>query len=190
MGSLWGSGLSGNGNTFSDYSAKDAFDYKVPFGFEAGFGLSKRFVVGASVYYGFISDNTKAGSGCEAPNDCSDHDWELGLFANINFVPDRMLNPWIGFGFGYEIEAWSFKSPTFSNDGTLTGPQYLKLQGGLDFKVANGMSIGPYASYSLGVYTSRSSTVGGDEDLPIGVHEWAGIGIRGSYGLVDRDFDD
>lgn len=188
QGSVWGDSLLGT-EQFSELPMTDVFSSKIPIGIEAVFGVSKRFAIGASVYYGAISSNASAGKACSPPNQCSYHDWELGVEALINIVPDGFLNPYLGFGLGYEILSSSETIGPQTSDASLTGVQWLKLQGGLDFKIVNGMSLGPYVSYSFGIYTTRSSG-GTDESPPAAFHEWAGFGIRGTYGFIDRDFDD
>ncbi len=65
----------------------------------------------------------------------------------------------------------------------LTGWELLNLQGGVDFQVANAITVGPFLSFSLDQYSSSKF---GDTSTDIGskaLHEWITFGVKGTFGL-------
>jgi hypothetical protein len=55
------------------------------------------------------------------------------------------------------------------------------LQGGVDFRVAPGFTLGPYISVSFDEFTHRNDPL---EDASISnksIHEWLSRGIKGSF---------
>jgi hypothetical protein len=75
------------------------------------------------------------------------------------------------------------------------GFEFINLQGGLDFKVAPGLALGPFLSFSIGQYSSASVSCSGnacggfasasddiDEKAP---HQWLLLGVRGTFVVGD-----
>jgi hypothetical protein len=205
MGHLTGAGVTTdaqmNMTTYVSSAMSDVISFKIPILFEAGYEITPNIVLGAHIQYGVISE--KAGpDGCESGLNCSDHDIEIGLQGQYHFAPDTSVDPWLGVGLGYEIESYSASGSvadpidkgTFvaeSYGGSLAGPQYLKLQGGVDFLAARAFTLGPFCSLSIAQYstsTSDSSTFGTTtsppttQDIPFtALHEWLSIGVKGAF---------
>jgi hypothetical protein len=138
-----------------------------------------------------VSDNT-----CPSVSgvDCSAHDIRVGLQGQYRFMPKESVNPWVGLGIGYEWLGGSISAntPLGSVEGSFDvhGFEFLNLQGGADFKVADGVGIGPFLSFSLGEYTDGSvaatgaGTVSGSGELANkSLHEWLTLGVRGAFDL-------
>jgi hypothetical protein len=68
-------------------------------------------------------------------------------------------------------------------DGSIKGWEFLNLQGGVDFQVANAITVGPFLSVSFDQFSSES--VGGtsaDIDTKA-LHEWVTFGVKGTFGI-------
>jgi hypothetical protein len=97
------------------------------------------------------------------------------------------MNPWFGLGIGYEIASVSAEAGGGEASTTYKGIEFLNLQAGADFKVADNVGIGPFLSFSLGQYSSFSSEsplgeIDGDIEEK-GMHQWLTIGVKGSFGF-------
>jgi hypothetical protein len=67
--------------------------------------------------------------------------------------------------------------------GSTSGMEFLMLQGGADFTVAEGVGVGPFLSFSLAQYGEACLE---DECADIddtAMHQWLMIGARGTFGL-------
>jgi hypothetical protein len=123
----------------------------------------------------------------------------LGVQVQYHFLPKKELDPWLGAGLGYE---WLTRATEQSFDGvgtetsiTVKGFELINLQGGLDFKVAPGLALGPFLFFSIGRYTSLSGSCSGntcDDFTPRGddpgddaTHYWLLLGVRSTFVVGD-----
>ena len=184
MGSFNGDGTTSSGETYVNIPMSDFIAVKIPVLFEAGYEITPHILLGLHAQYGFISDKSSE-KACPSGFTCSDHDVEIGLDAQFHFAGFGMpLDPWLGLGVGYEFESYSTTSSgfnSFSDEGKYKGPQYLKLQGGADFSVANFFTVGPFLSFSVAEYTSTTDN-GVTQDIPFtAMHEWLSLGVKGTF---------
>jgi hypothetical protein len=189
-------GLGGT-TTIPAAALSDEVSGKLPLAIDAGYAVFPNVVLGASFEY--APAFTKTGQfGCAPSFDCSAHGITIGLHVQYRFSPGQKIDPWLGVGGGYEFAFWHY-SGSFTDTGTTPntvtnlsgdydekGPEYLLLQGGIDFRVTPGLYIGPFANVSVGSYTSYSSSgpnqPGSSGDLPsTGIHEWLTIGVKGTF---------
>ncbi len=156
------------------------FAVKIPMLIEAGYDVTPHVMLGFHVQYGIIVDKS-GDSACPSESSCSDHDIELGIEGQYHFAPGRAIDAWVGLGLGYELEGETITLEGQSQNYSLGGPQFLKLQGGADLQVGRVMTVGPFMSFSLAEYTEET---GGDIAAPA-LHEWLSLGVKGTFKVGD-----
>jgi outer membrane protein len=139
--------------------------------------------LGAYGSFGLASAGRCAGASCSA--------WaaRIGLQGTWTFTTAGGSEPWLGVATGYE---WISESRT--QGGTVTskfrGPELLALQGGIEWRIAPWLALGPYALVSLGRYVRYSVDTGvesGSVAIPDrAFHAWFHAGVRGRLVLGDR----
>ena len=154
-----------------------------PFELDAGYRVIPNLTVGAYASLG----PALAGSICGGAS-CSGSVLRLGVQAAWHFAPIEALlgaAPWAGAGLGCE---WASYGATQGSDRlqvSLSGVEFLNLQGGADFRVWRGLSVGPFLEVSLGEYGSLEvksplgNSSGGIPDRAL--HSWISFGVRGTY---------
>jgi hypothetical protein len=174
----------------------DLTTWRAPFWLDVGYRFSQVTTVGAYAQLGV------GGNGDACAGECDWADLRIGAQGQWRFMPGSTVTPWLGVGLGYE---WlSFRTlvrvpvPDPEPDepdsipvrtAELLGGPELLLQGGLDFKVEDSFSIGPYASATVGQYVSDELKCDppdfGCPEVPAidgsGFHSWLGVGLRGTY---------
>ncbi|HEX3851197.1 MAG TPA: hypothetical protein VHW01_09555, partial [Polyangiaceae bacterium] len=166
-------------------SLSDAFVAEIPILIEAGYDVTPSLMLGIHVQYGGLIDKTGDGTACPSGVSCSDHDIELGIEGQYHFAPSERIDAWVGLGFGYEQESETVSFEGQSQDYSLEGPQFLKLQGGTDFRISGLMTVGPFLSFSLAEYT-KATNDGQSTDVPSkAVHEWLSLGVKGTFKIGD-----
>ena len=166
---------------------------QVPLVADVGYKLTPNLFVGA--YGGIAVGGGGDVFGCgQGDVSCTSLSLRGGLLAQYHFLPDRKVDPWIGYGIGYEHTGVTPSNPpSYSVGGTfsLAGWDYAHLMAGADFRLGTLLGVGPFADFSLGRYTV-SSTSGDAVNMPIGwtetsadlpstaLHEWLMLGVRGT----------
>jgi len=187
---------SGLTTTYVDIPLSDEVSGKLPILVEVGYEVSPKIALGVFVQYGHQFVKSGGQFGCPTGSACSSHDIEIGIQAQYHFSLGQAVDPWLGLGVGYEFVSYSYSGSTtdpvtnmttpFNSDGTEKGPQYLRLQGGVDWSVGDSFSIGPVVSLSVGKYTGYTSSytdqpnMSGDIPFPA-THEWLTIGAKGTF---------
>jgi hypothetical protein len=134
------------------------------------------------------------GNACPDKVKCSWSEVRIGASALYGFSPENSVNPWLGFGVGYEwLRLWGLGklAPETSVSGQrelLGGPQ-VNILGGVAFRLTDSLSIGPYASAAAGMYLTSHFLCRGAAQCESNssveekaVHVWLSAGVRGSYG--------
>ena len=108
---------------------------------------------------------------------CSGRAFRMGPFVRIrgSSVPAQ---PWLSVGFGYRLLFARRSSDDFGKNTDLGGPEWLRVEAGLDF--ARGPRFGPFLFASLGKYTSDVSNIHATPKG--GAVAWAGVGVRVTFG--------
>lgn len=179
----------------------DGVKGQVPLWFDIG-ARTQHLFFGAYTQYGFAilkEDCDRAfGLGSFQVNfDCKMRDIRLGAQLHFHFLPDEDIDPWLGYGFGYE---WlkgkgSLSGSLGDYDGSvsLRGFEFANFQGGVDFRVADSFAVGPFISVSLGKYSKfttkcdpdsacNETTADIDDTADTALHEWLFFGLRGVFG--------
>ena len=112
----------------------------------------------------------------------SGSDMRVGVELMYELDPESEINPWFLLGTG-----WGWTSYSASNASTtLSGWDYLKVQAGVDLKLAQAFSLGPYVGFSAGTYTNIVATgawQGWGGAVPLDArsfHGWLQYGLSGT----------
>jgi hypothetical protein len=145
------------------------------------------------VYFGFGFGSTGSDGRLDQACDDDDEDgendivcsvWTLraGLEGTYSFSPARHVNPWVGYGIGYEasIASYTDREQGYSETITSSGITWAQLSAGIDFRKTVG--LGPFLEVSIGEFR-KTTTVIGEETfrLPMNdraLHAWIMIGGR------------
>ncbi len=101
----------------------------------------------------------------------------FGIEAQYHILPAGSVNPWLGYGAGFESLVVSQGSDSNKNLG-FSGFQFARLMGGVDFRVNRIFGVGPFAELALGRY-STLSLGSRDYDIDGGAgHQWLTLGVR------------
>jgi Autotransporter beta-domain len=180
----------------------------IPLQLDLGYRVTPALSIGGYLMYGIGFLGDQVSDVCDSRDDvpgvsvtCSARDVRVGLQAHYHFAPRKKLDPWLGAGIGYE---WlSFGTETSGGgqqvdvSSTGKGFELINLQGGLDFRPAPGLGLGPFLSFSVGQYSSTSASCSGnacgdfalegDGDIDDkGFHQWLMLGIRGTFVIGDE----
>jgi hypothetical protein len=177
------------GSSREGVSLNDYLKGQIPIWVDAGYRFTPNLSAGLYFSYGFSGLKN-----CPDGADCSAHDMRVGIEGQYRLMPNESIDPWLGVGVGLEWAGTSVSGGGLSASATISGVEFLSLQGGADFNVADGLGVGPFVSFSLGQYNSYSSDCSapagfaaacpgsGDIDQKA-LHEWLMFGVRGVYGL-------
>jgi hypothetical protein len=194
------------GKADDDSDLSDGVSGMVPLQLDLGYRVSPAFSIGGYVMYGIGFAGDDVSKSCDNADDvpgvdasCTARDVRLGIQGQFHFLPKKKLDPWLGAGIGYE---WLTVGADISGGGreadlstTAKGFEFINLQGGLDFKVAPGLALGPFLSFSIGQYSSTSSSCSGNACTGIttesgdiddkAAHQWLLLGVRGTFVVGD-----
>jgi hypothetical protein len=180
LGYAFGMGDVGGSVAMSDWQSSN-----IPIQLDAMFRLNKNVAIGGyfSYAYGFVAG--EASDACDADGaDCSARTMRLGAQVTYAFDGKKTWVPWLGAGIGYEWNKITEEVGGASADVTVKGWEYLNLQGGADYKVNQGFSIGPYLMFSIGKYGTMEVEGAGSGDInDTAMHEWLSFGVRGTFNL-------
>ena len=135
--------------------------------------------------FGSLAIGTVGAQGCVLSR-CTTTAFRFGLEAQLHFLPKENINPWLGYGAGFELQAVPSRSPNdvllYSSTGRndyYSGWNFAILSGGIDFRVSNLFAVGPYLSASLGQFSSYDSSGKLTADISNkAVHQWYTLGAR------------
>lgn len=125
---------------------------KLPLILELGYRFTDNWYVGVYGKYAFnfFSDEYKTLAFGRMDNKPRISNMGLGINVRYRFSPDAMIDPWIGFGFGWEAERLSFETGGKRVGFTNHGVEFANLQAGLDIKLLGALAIAPYIGFSGG----------------------------------------
>jgi hypothetical protein len=168
------------------------YAWQIPIVVDLGAKVTPAIFVGGYLHVGFGSE----GSDAQVEGYCDDNDSNLendvscsvvtlriGVEGHYHFQPDQKVNPWLGYGIGYEaaIQSLTDRQRGYSETNTSSGVTYAQLSGGVDFRALVGG--GPFMELSLGRFThatveqnGRKVFSGDIEDRAF--HAWLTMGLR------------
>ena len=111
---------------------------------------------------------------------CLAFTYRIGLEAQFHIIPDGKVDPWIGYGIGYEITRIAGNDNGTTISTTNVGPEYGHVLAGVDFRLTKIFGIGPFVDFSFGKYTNQSSEPSGtsSEISNKAMHEWLTLGAK------------
>jgi hypothetical protein len=166
----------------------------IPLVFELGYRLNPHFYLGGSLQYGFGFVNEEKSPECDdGDQDCSINDIAFGLMGRYHVSPGAPFDFWAGLGVGYEILSINASSTEGGQkveaNADLEGFQFMVLELGGNLAASPTLSVGPFASFSMGSYSSwsanlstgsrRMSTTG--DIARTSMHQWLTMGLRGQF---------
>jgi len=117
---------------------------------------------------------------------CTSIGGRIGAQIQYHIIPEGKINPWIGYGIGYELLGVSGEGNNVKLSAATAGIEFAHLMAGADFRISKGFGIGPFADFSIGQYSVATveSTVAGkttkrDGDIEnTAIHQWLMLGAR------------
>ncbi len=186
------------GDAFKDPSdgskekLSDGVKGAIPIQLDAAYELSPHLAVGAYFSYGFGLVNESKAVGGDVCNqsgvDCSAKTMRLGVQATWTMTYlSKTFVPWASAGAGWEWATLDIEAGGLSGNYTLSGPEFLNLQVGADYKLAEKASVGPYLGFALAQYSKAEVDIpgfgSGELDIDKTLHQWLGFGVRGTFDL-------
>src|SRR6185369_15606724 len=145
------------------------YAWEIPLVIDLGARFARSFFVGA--YLGGALGSTGSDARVEAAcidddengrNDiaCTVTTGRIVIEALYSFQPDQSLNPWVGYGIGFEVASASLTDRYRGLDEsvTSTGITYADLSVGFDFRKKIG--IGPFIDMALGQFNNTTTDLG------------------------------
>lgn len=163
---------------------------QIPLWLDLGYRASGSVFVGAYLSYGFASVGSTFDDLCDLDDvDCSARSLRFGAQMQFHFMPQERTDAWLGLGIGWERASLSFEGPVEDISLSLNGLEWLMLQGGVDFQVAEAVAIGPFLALSISQFSSVDCdgsdvvcTVLPDDIDDKAFHQWLFFGVRGAFG--------
>jgi outer membrane protein W len=190
LGNIYSAGTAGPFRFLADEPMSNAFSGQIPIWLDAGYMVTPDILLGIYAQYGFVSTKTRdaasTGTGCAVGASCSAHDIRFGVQGQYHLGSGQAVDPWLGLGIGYETLGLTETNAGVTTNGSLSGFEFVNLQGGADFKLADAFALGPFVSFSLGQYSTLHTEIQGiglDIDVPKALHEWLTFGVKGTFGL-------
>jgi hypothetical protein len=152
----------------------------IPIGVQGGYRLSPGVYFGAALDWGAVVGDL---DGCPACN--FRYDLQGRAEARLYALPRSTFDPWLAFGFGFEVLHLSLGEGSPGASATYVAPILAHVELGLDVR-SRAVAVGPYFGFSVSEFLTRSldppppgesSSIGAPE-----VHEWFRLGVRGTYG--------
>lgn len=170
------------GEATGDLPMSEAMRLQFPLQLDAGW---RRGPLAAGAY---LSWAVAAGPRCDAGVTCSASIWRTGFAGTWHFPVPSRARPWAGAGGGWEWAASSRR-----NGGTIEttwSGWELFAQGGVEWRVARRIALGPYATVAAGRYTRYGVETpvesGAAAVLRPAFHFWLHAGVRARLALEEE----
>jgi len=168
------------GDASEDVELSDGVTGQVPLFIEIGGKISSNVFIGG--YFGLAFGG---GKNCDDADSCVAVGVRLGPELQYHFTPAGSVNPWIGYGIGIESLAIAAETNGQETTTSLSGFEYARLSGGVDFRLSRVFGIGPFVDFSIGEYTRfefDTPVFDADGDIEDGAaHQWLTLGVRGVF---------
>jgi hypothetical protein len=112
--------------------------------------------------------------------------YRAGVLVEWNLRPRETVNPWFGYGFGYELGSSSGSKDRTSISNSFRGFEFAHVLAGVDFRLQDWFGIGPFVDGAIGSYgVAESETNQGGRVAKRGgviedtsLHLWLTFGVR------------
>jgi hypothetical protein len=179
----------------------DSIAVQFPLILDVGARINGRIFVGGYLGFGLGVPGNDVADWCDETDDeagveasCVAYVLRLGAQAHYHFQDRGRADPWVGAGIGYEWAGYGMSAESGSQDVDLSftahGLEFVNLQGGVDFALSELLTIGPFATFTLGRYgrleSDCSGACSGFDDLEEeidekAIHGWLMVGGRVSF---------
>jgi hypothetical protein len=178
------------GDRSKDNKMSDSFGVHVPLVADIGFKVIPNLFLGGYVGLSVGGVGDAIQKQCDSLNvDCSSVGFRIGIQAQLHILPASKLNPWVGYGIGYEIAGASGSGGNNKFTAALGGVELAHLMAGFDYRINRIVAVGPFADFALGQYSiaSTETTIAGivqksDGDITdTSLHQWLLAGVRVTF---------
>lgn len=163
----------------------DVVGRKVPFWLELGYRFGGH--VEGDIYLEFAPVAVEAA--CPSGFSCSASDVRFGLAARFHAAPASRLDPWAAVGFGIEVV-----NASYVPDPALGRSEYawfgfeLPVEGGVDVRMSERFTLGPFVHASFARFTSSSQRPPGGTTTSAAIddrdtHGWLQVGLKATLSL-------
>jgi hypothetical protein len=120
---------------------------------------------------------------CAAANQrCSSLTLRLGIEGQFHFRPDAKVNPWVGYGIGFESTSAGASGVTTNAaaaGSASAGVEFAHLMGGVDFRLVRALGVGPFFDVAINQYTQTTDSFGTPQDIQHkALHTWLTFGAK------------
>jgi len=185
------------GKATNDVDLSDFSSVQVPFLVDIGGKPLPWLFLAGYIGFGFGGAGGSTADFCDRANlGCAGFGWRAGAEAHYQFIPGGKVNPWVGYGIGYEAVSLAMAKDDGDDDteieeedvaaAALAGYEFAHLMGGADFRLNKVVGLGPFIDVSFGRYTKLGFANGAGEttdskdidDSDEATHGWVTFGIR------------
>ena len=175
------------GEVRSGFAMADALSVQLPFLVDLGFKPIPALFIG--VYLGAAVGGATGAveQQCNSVGiSCTGVGFRGGLQVQYNFLPAQRINPWVGYGFGYELGGSNGSNGDRSVSNSYRGFELGHILAGADIRLQDYFGIGPFLDAAMGQYDAAKnetndggyiSTLGGKIDDKA-MHAWIIVGVR------------
>jgi hypothetical protein len=177
----------GPGPSPTEFAMSDGFSGQVPIFIEIGGKVIPNLFVGGYFGLGFGGAAGQIDTDCKQLGaTCAAVSVRFGAELQYHILPAGAVNPWLGYGFGFESIALGISQGGQTWTDSFGGLEFGHFMGGLDFRVSRVFGIGPFVDFSVGQYTKVHVEGPGlpttDADIQTKTtHEWLAFGARGTF---------
>jgi hypothetical protein len=170
-------------NSTSGVDLSDVASPQVPIYIEIGGKPIPNLFIGGYLGLGFGGAGGQTATDCDTGGmTCVVVDARVGVEVQYHILPEAWVNPWVGYGFGYESVALSATKGSDSSSASFSGFELAHFMAGVDFRLSRVFGLGPFVGFSLGKYSRAHLEVNGtsqDSDIAeTTVHQWFTVGLR------------
>lgn len=149
---------------------------QVPIFVDIGAKLIPQLFIGGYFGLGIGGAGGTSKDACNANGwDCSAVTVHIGVEAQYHILPAGFVNPWVGYGLGYESLGLATSKNGVTNSTSVGGFEFARFMGGADFRVSRVFGVGPFVDLSMATYSSGSN---GATIQNTATHEWLTLGAR------------
>lgn len=163
----------------------DQFGWQVPLLVEVGAKPLPWLFLGAYGGAGFGGVSESLDKACnDASISCSSRSVRFGVEALVYVLPSARVNPWFGYGIGYESTTLFGDADQGLPTQTVSGLELGHFMAGADLRLNRYLGVGPYVDFAVGRYGSFHSDATAKADaVDKGIdkqafHEWITLGAR------------
>jgi hypothetical protein len=146
---------------------------------DVGVKLVPSLFLGVYLGLGFGGVAGAAKNSCAVANaECEVAGFHLGIEAQYHFLPAGSVNPWLGYGLGYESSSAARRVAGTTTTMTLSGVEFARLMAGVDFRLTRVLGAGPFVDLSMASYNTYTNGSTAMDFSDTSTHQWLTLGAR------------